>query len=100
MKKNEKDFKILTGAGDIAPNSFITFENEKSRRPNLLPYVYTRELVKDTLEIMRDKIKQQEDMKDYFDIKHDNLSRNKTILSTEPSYNNMRMPLINKRVNN
>jgi len=39
-------------------------------------------------------------MKDYFDIKHDNLSRNKTILSTEPSYNNMRMPLINKRVNN
>jgi len=57
MKKNEKNCKILTGSVDIALNSFITIENEKSKKYNLLPCVWTRELVKDTLEIMRDKIK-------------------------------------------
>jgi len=39
-------------------------------------------------------------MKEYSNIKFDNLSRNKPILGTEPSYTNMRMPLISRRGSN
>ena len=45
----------MTGRVNKLANSIKS--NEKSKKFNILPYVHTLELVKDTLEIMWDKIK-------------------------------------------